>query len=356
MPMGSPQRSSGIGIHVGARRRTVLLIVGMLVTQLFVVTSPAAAADFSVERLAGGNRFATAAAVSRAQFPDGAPLAFIATGANYADALSISAAAAGIGPVLLVERDRLPEETAAELRRVSPFGIIVVGGPVAISEQTMIDVARYSGRETRRIAGPDRFATAAAISREAFDSGATVAFVTTGTAFQDALGTTASAAAFDAPLLLTTPTVLPAVTEEELRRLAPDRIVVVGGPGDVNEDVEARLRTLADEVVRIGDDDDEDTSAALSRATFTSSVTAFLATSAAFPDGLTGGAFAGALPAPLMLVERDDVPDAVKCELVRLGVDGIVVLGGPEAISDRVVAELEGGYVAEDIPGCSPAA
>lgn len=335
-----------------ARRRSVLFMVAMLSTQLVVAASPAAAAELTVERLAGANRFATAVEVSKAQFPSGAPVAFIATGTNFADALAISAAAAGFGPVLLVERDRLPTETAAELDRLGPVSIIVIGGPVAVSEQTMIDVARHSRRETRRIAGPNRFATAAAISREAFDAGTEVAFVTTGEAFQDALGATASAAAFDAPLLLTASASLPEATQQELRRLAPERIVVVGGPGDVDEAVVERLRTLATEVIRVGDDDDEATSAALSRATFTSSGTALLATSADFPDGLTGGAFAGALPAPLMLVTRDRVSDSVKCELVRLGVDGVVVLGGPATISERVVAELEGGYTAEDIPGC----
>lgn len=343
---------SGRGVRVTARRRTIVSIVALLCAHLVATTAPATAAELAVERLAGANRYATAAEVSRTQFPTGAPLAFIATGTNYADALTISAAAAGLGPVLLVERDRLPDETAKELARLEPIGIIVVGGPVAVSEQTMIDVARYAGRETRRIAGPDRFSTATAISREAFDAGTEVAFVTNGTAFQDALGATASAAAFGAPLLLTNPTSLPATTEEELRRLAPERIVVVGGPSDVDDGVVERLRGLAANVVRVGGEDDEATSASLSRATFTSSGIAFLATSATFPDGLTGGAFAGAVPAPLMLVTRDEVSDSVKCELVRLGAESVVVLGGPSTISDRVVTELEGGYEAADIPGC----
>lgn len=331
-----------------------MVVVAMLMGQSVLAAAPASAAPLAVERLAGENRFSTAAAVSRSQYPDGAPLAFIATGANFADALSISAPAAGLGPVLLVERDRLPSETAAELRRLGPIGIVVVGGTAAVSDATMIEVARYSGRETRRIAGPDRYATSAAISREAFDAGATVAFVTTGDAFQDALSATPSAAAFQGPLLLTTREVLPASVEGELRRLEPDRIVVVGSSADVDDAVVDRLRGLAPDVIRIGHPDDATTSAAVSRGTFTTSTTAFLATSADFPDGLTGGAYAGALPAPLMLVSRNAVSDAVKCELVRLEVDFVVVLGGPQAVSDRVVAELREGYEAADIPGCSP--
>ncbi|MBW3659083.1 MAG: cell wall-binding repeat-containing protein [Actinobacteria bacterium] len=338
-----------------AHRRSFLTIVGMLVAQLVVAGAPVAGAESSVERLAGGNRFATAVAVSQAQYPEGAPLTFIATGANYADALSISAAASGLGPVLLVERDRLPSETADELERLSPFGIVVVGGTAAISDQTMIAVARYAGRETRRIAGSNRFATAAEISQAAFETGSDVVFVASGHDFRDALAAAPAAAAFTAPMLLTAPTALPDATEEELRRLTPQRIVVVGSTDDVSDGVVARLRDLAPEVLRIGDPDDEVTSAEVSRATFTSSGIAFVATSVAFADGLTGGAFAGAIPAPLLLVSQDEVSEAVKCELVRLGVRNIVVLGGPAAVSERVAAELEAGYEAEDVPGCQAA-
>lgn len=333
-------------------RRSIVSVVALLLLQ---IAAPASPAESSVERLAGSNRFATAAAVARAQYPDGAPLAFVATGANHADAIAISAAAAGVGPVLLVERDRLPSETAAELRRLSPFAILVVGGDQAVSEATMIEVARYAGRETRRIAGSNRFATAAEISEAAFDAGSDIAFVVNGGDFRDGLSATPAAAAFGGPLLLTSADTLPVETESELRRLTPDRIVVVGHTSDVADSVVARLEELAPEVIRIGDPDDATTSVEVSRATFTSAPAAFIATSADFADGLTGGAFAGALPAPLLLVTRDAVSDAVKCELVRLGTTEIAILGGPSAISERVADELARGYEAEDVPGCETA-
>lgn len=349
-------RNVGIGVSMRVSRRMVLSIVGLLLSQALVLAGPVAGAESSVERLAGGNRYATAVAVSRAQYPDGAILAFVATGADHADAIAISAAVDGAGPVLLAERDRLPDETAAELARLEPFAILVIGGPAAISEETFLAIARRSGHETRRIAGSNRFATAAEISRVAFDSGADVAFVVNGGDFRDGLSATPAAAAFDGPLLLTSADVLPEATEAELERLAPGRIVVVGDPTDVSDGVVAALRELAPQVTRIGSEDDEATSAAVSRATFSTSPTAFVATAADFADGLTGGAFAGVLPAPMLLVQRDEVSDAVKCELTRLGASEIVVLGGPSAVSDRVVAELEAGYQAEDIAGCDAGA
>ncbi|MER3418948.1 MAG: hypothetical protein C4343_07685, partial [Chloroflexota bacterium] len=67
-----------------------------------------------VARLAGSDRYATAAAISAATFPSGGvPVAYVATGLNYPDALagSVAAARAG-GPLLLVTQDAIPSATA----------------------------------------------------------------------------------------------------------------------------------------------------------------------------------------------------------------------------------------------------
>ena len=68
----------------------------------------------NVERIAGNNRYATAAAVSADTFTAGVPVAYIATGEMFPDALS-GAGAAGMsgGPILLVRPDAIPAETAS---------------------------------------------------------------------------------------------------------------------------------------------------------------------------------------------------------------------------------------------------
>lgn len=85
--------------------------------------------DGAVERLAGENRFGTAAAVSAAGFEPGVANVFIATGANFPDALAGGAAGAASGtPVLLVTADSVPGEIRAELQRLQPQAITVLGG------------------------------------------------------------------------------------------------------------------------------------------------------------------------------------------------------------------------------------
>ena len=86
-----------------------------------------------------------------------------------------------------------------------------------------------------RIAGTDRYGTAAAISRSSFAPGVAVAYVATGESFPDALAGAAAAAHDGGPVLLTARDVIPPATLDELTRLRPARIVVLGGPGVISD-------------------------------------------------------------------------------------------------------------------------
>jgi subtilisin len=90
-----------------------------------------------VTRLAGPNRFATAADISAATFKTGAPVVYVANGLNFPDALAGAAAAAHDGgPMLLVRRDSVPTEVKAELTRLKPGRIVVLGGGSMVSAAT----------------------------------------------------------------------------------------------------------------------------------------------------------------------------------------------------------------------------
>ena len=86
-----------------------------------------------VTREAGANRYATAAAISKAHFPSGVPLVYIATGTNFPEALAAGPAASTAGgPVLLVKGNSLPPETVAELQRLDPARIVIAGGAATV--------------------------------------------------------------------------------------------------------------------------------------------------------------------------------------------------------------------------------
>ncbi|MGZ6343915.1 MAG: cell wall-binding repeat-containing protein [Candidatus Limnocylindrales bacterium] len=198
----------------------------------------------SVQRIAGSDRYATAAQISAFAFPTpftaGNGTVFVATGANFPDALAAGPAAAHKGgPLLLVPgTGALPSSVTAELTRLKPNKIIVVGSSSVISsaEMTALD-AFDTGGGVSRLFGPDRYGTAAAISQAIFDPGVPAAYIATGLNFPDALAGSAAAGFVGGPILLVQTNEVPIATANELQRLEPDQIYVLGSSSVVTDQV-----------------------------------------------------------------------------------------------------------------------
>ncbi|MBW9094621.1 cell wall-binding repeat-containing protein [Microbacterium jejuense] len=102
-----------------------------------VLTQAGAYAD-TVERTAGVDRYATSAAVSAATFEPGTPVAYLANGEKFPDALSGAAAAGHLGgPVLLTQQDSIPGQVTQELARLRPAKIIILGSDASITDNVL---------------------------------------------------------------------------------------------------------------------------------------------------------------------------------------------------------------------------
>ena len=103
------------------------------------------------------------------------------------------------------------------------------------------------GRGSVRLSGADRYATAADVSRTLWPVADTVetVYLASGEGFADALAIGPSTYA-DGPLLLTRRDELPAATVEEMQRLAPCYVVVVGGTAAISDAVADQADALAD--------------------------------------------------------------------------------------------------------------
>ena len=100
----------------------------------------------------------------RASAASSTPVVYVATGENFPDALGAGPAAAIVkGPILLVSLNAIPGETAAELTRLAPDKIIIVGGTAVVSASVESGLAAYAGT-VERIAGANRYDTAAKLS------------------------------------------------------------------------------------------------------------------------------------------------------------------------------------------------
>ncbi|WP_166785932.1 cell wall-binding repeat-containing protein [Cryobacterium sandaracinum] len=97
-----------------------------------------------VERLAGADRFDASAAISKANFTAVVPVVYIANGLKFPDALSgAPVAGKNKAPVLLVTADSVPASIAAELDRLQPAKIVVLGGTASVSEAVATQLAGY---------------------------------------------------------------------------------------------------------------------------------------------------------------------------------------------------------------------
>lgn len=125
---------------------------------------------FTVRRIAGDNRFTTSALVAReVGSVDGG--AFLATGQNFADALSASAPAASLGrPILLTATDSLLGVTVDAARAAGVDHVHLVGGTAALTDGVATAVTA-AGFDVRRSAGANRSATAVALATDLIADG-----------------------------------------------------------------------------------------------------------------------------------------------------------------------------------------
>lgn len=296
-----------------------------------------------VGRLAGADRFSASAAVSAATFPANAPVAYIASGLQFPDALSGSPAAARAhGPMLLVQPDGIPEAVRTELERLHPADIVVLGGGSTIADSVVTQLKSYTSGGVTRLGGSDRYAASAAVSRATATSAPAVAYIVSGESFPDALSAGALAARTPgAPLLLTTASQLPGPIVTELKRLAPQSIVVVGGPASVSDGVLDALRGYTTgSVTRITGADRFAVSASVAASFPGGTAAAFVASGLEFPDALSASTAAGATGAPLLITLKDSVPSDVAAQLTRLGPSHIALVGGEDSVSDTVESSL----------------
>ena len=195
-------------------------------------------AGATVTRLSGGDRTATAAAiamaaadaadtppdtvlVARARGPQGNP------SAGFVDAIGAGVWSAVTGwPVLLIDGTAVTTATREAMAAIDPDEVIVIGGTAAVSDDAVAELA--DGRDVRRVAGPERFTTAAEIAAQVRPDGAESVVLLDGTdpeAWTSGFAVAHSAAAEGGAVLLSAGDDLPAATLDALQELGPERLV-----------------------------------------------------------------------------------------------------------------------------------
>lgn len=348
-----------VGIHEWSPTRRLIVIglaLAMLMSFAAAVNARPANADVPdpVVRLAGENRFDTAAQLSARGYPAGAAVAYVATGRDFPDALA-AGPAAGFegGPLLLTERTSLPGATAAEIARLAGLGmdrIVIVGGTGAVSASVEAALGTYV-TTVERVSGANRYSTAANVSHAVFDDADTVVLAV-GNNFPDALGAGPLAIELGAPILLTETAALPSETIDELAYQDPTDVIIVGGTAVVSQDVEDALMVSGYNVIRLAGANRFETAKEIAggNPSVVTGGVVYVAVGDNYPDALGSGPAASEEDAPLLLVNTDDIPQPTVTALNTLQPSQIVIVGGTAVVSDAVAALLEGYVVTPPLP------
>lgn len=305
-------------------------------------------------RLFGADRYSTPVEVSRAQFPGtstpsgpvtpGVPVVYLANGASFPDALSAGPAAAlEGGPLLLTPAESLPAGVAAELDRLNPQRIVIVGGTGVVSPTVAAQAGIYTPSAIVRLGGASRYETSQLIAQRMRSNGLAAGaglWVATGANFPDALSAGAAAAGARVPILLvdgTLPSLDPATATFVNSTLQSGRVDIAGGTGVVSPGIQASLDALPSTttVTRRGGTDRFSTSLLINQAAYPlSAPEAFLAYGYNFPDALAGSVMAGLRGGPLYITDTPCVPSGVVTHVLDLGPSRITVFGGTALVSD----------------------
>jgi lactocepin len=327
------------------------LICGTVLALVALAAPAAAAGPTQVKRIAGADRYGTAAALALDRFRSASD-AILARGDDPADALAGSyVAGSHIAPVLLAQQRVVPQVTLDALRSLGVYRVRILGGTGALGPEVATQL-QAAGYLVERIAGTDRYGTAAAVAADSGPANVGVrgsqgrtAILASGVRPADAL--TAGPLAFGQqwPVLLTTASALPAATRTALDDLGIQHVIVVGGTAGVGDAVVAQLRSSGRTVERVAGPDRESTATAVADllvATGEPLTTVEVAASASFADVLALGPHA-APAAPVLLCHTVDDCGSTTLSWIAAhstAVDGVVIAGDKAAVGDAAEAQL----------------
>jgi uncharacterized protein YkwD/putative cell wall-binding protein len=315
---------------------------------LLELTNTPTAAEPDVARLAGADRYETAAAIAKAGWSQ-ADYAVLAYGENYPDALAaVPLAYKYDAPVLLTVSAALPDVTRQTLTQLGVKNVFIVGGSGVVFPAIESEL-QDMGLKVSRFWGADRYETAVEIAKQ-LDSPAEVFLILDSgdRAFTDALSVAPIAARRQAPIIL-----LPAVSDANralpeavgnyLFSVDPGQYYTLSSP--VSGPPSARQLNGLPHPERVEQITNDRYSYAPLNKRFDADFTAdaaCIATGSVFADALTGGVYAAKLGAPIVLIMSPQYATqglASYPDLVNR-VNKFCVFGGTGAVADSSLKEL----------------
>ena len=261
------------------------------------------------ERLAGSERYATAAALSKKSYTTSGTVV-LASGMDYHDALAaVPLAKAYNAPLLLTATNSMPPATLAEIKRLKATKIVIVYTKGAIGNNVLSALGSYS---KEIITGNSYYQTAANVAtRLKSKVTPTNVFFVYANGFADALSASHVAAIRNAPIIyVNTNGIIDSASKAYLASVkgTVKNAFIIGGTGVISESMKKTIAAQLPNagITRFGGANRYETNYLVNNA-FKANLTGAdvsVATGKSFPDALCGGLYAANKKIPLVLADQ----------------------------------------------------
>ncbi|XKH50521.1 cell wall-binding repeat-containing protein [Chryseomicrobium palamuruense] len=192
--------------------------------------------------------------------------------------------------------------------------------------------------EDLRISGPDRYATAIKIAQDGWKNGADTVVLARGDLFADALSGVPLAKKENAPILLSRSKSLNQATKDEIKRLKPNKIILLGSVSALSQEIENELKSMNITIKRIKGSDRYETSLNIAKELNTGTSKAIIATGQNFPDALSIAPYAAIHEYPIILTKPSSLTTNTKSFLSTFS--STLIVGGTAAVSTSIESAL----------------
>ncbi|MDD6906891.1 MAG: cell wall-binding repeat-containing protein [Finegoldia magna] len=272
----------------------------------------------NVTRIAGEDRIATSIEISKEMFNESDNVV-LASGFNFADALSAGQLAVALNAPLILSNDQLDSRTSDEIAKLKPKNIYIVGGETALSsniEESVKSVVNDINIE--RLKGNDRYETSVKVmekTKEFVD--AEYLLIASGKNFPDALSATSFMADHKALMVLSDGNSYPKSDLQEIAIGGVNQLPLNGFTGE-----------------RIAGNDRYQTALAIARRSFENNENAILANSKVFADSLSAVSVAKNYKAPIILTDNENLTQSTKSYLENM--NSVTIIGGEKSVSSNI--------------------
>lgn len=294
------------------------LTVAALAVACMIPASVSSANVENVSRIAGEDRIATSIEISKKMFNE-SDNGVLASGFNFADALSAGQLAAALNAPLILSKDQLDSRTSDEIAKLKPKNMYIVGGENALSsniEESVKSVVNDINIE--RLKGNDRYETSVKVmekTKEFVD--AEYLLIASGKNFPDALSATSFMADHKALMVLSDGNSYPKSNLKEIAIGGVNQLPLNGFTGE-----------------RIAGNDRYQTALAIAKRSFESNENAILANSKVFADSLSAVSVAKNYKAPIILTDNENLTQSTKSYLENM--NSVTIIGGEKSVSSNI--------------------